>query len=286
MIQPFGRKLSAGKRRPERVVTGIGQKAVGKGDDGSPHRVRKPVADARPGLERVLMVALDYAFGGGVAARRHARDVQQPVEDGEVGILVLVEHALQVELHKREPHQAARAAQQAQLQAVCNQRVQVLGQIEVLLHQSVGRHAGTAALALSVQAVVETHYVYGKTVPVLRAVADGVRLAVHRLGPARFRLVAQKAQERNHEKPPGLRGARFALLYPLHAMAEHLPQVARVRPRADYFFLNLRAGIQAEVFRRLASRLALLQRIEDVGRKDGAFYAYRRIFHFPDTFRT
>ncbi len=82
------------------------------------------IADAGAGVERVLVVALDQALGGGVVADRQAGGVQQPVEDGEVGEEAVGEDAVEVELEVGELDEAGAVAQQAEHAAVGDEAVE------------------------------------------------------------------------------------------------------------------------------------------------------------------
>ena len=63
----------------------MGQKAVSEVVNGLLDGTAQAIADARPGIEGVLVVALQPAGGGGIDGLRQARGVQQAVEDGEIG---------------------------------------------------------------------------------------------------------------------------------------------------------------------------------------------------------
>jgi hypothetical protein len=148
----------------------MGQETVGEVADGLFHRLGQAVADARAGIEGILVVALDQAFRRGFVAGRQTGDVQQPVEHREVGKQAVGKDAVEVEFQVAELDEPGAVAQQAQDAAVGDQAVQLVVQVEVFLHQAVRRHARRAdvgALRLAVQpgrfAVADRHgWVFGR----------------------------------------------------------------------------------------------------------------------------
>ena len=83
------------------------------------------------------MVMLDQRIRGGVAGLRKSRDMEQPIERGEVGEEFLVEHPIEVELDVGELYEPRGIAEQTEEPAVGDERVEVLRQVEIFLHHCV-----------------------------------------------------------------------------------------------------------------------------------------------------
>ncbi len=151
LVVGFRRESPVATACAQRFVGGMGQKAVAEVADRLLDGAAQPFADARARVERILVIALDQAFGGRSLVGRQASGVQQPVEDGEVGKETVGEDAVQVELEVGELDQPGAVAQQAQHAAVGDQAVELLVQVQELLHQRVGRHAQGGILGLAVE---------------------------------------------------------------------------------------------------------------------------------------
>ena len=96
-----------------------------------------------------------YLATGYLPASRHPGGMNQAEEDGEVGEEVFVEHAFEIEFDEALADEAGGVAQEPQDASVGGDAVEVLGEVEVFLHEGMGRHAGTGAVvAAFVEAVV------------------------------------------------------------------------------------------------------------------------------------
>ena len=126
----------------EVFVVRVVEEPVGEREDDGLDGGAEAVADAGAGIERVLVVDLDGGLAGGVLPHREAGRVEKPVEEGEVGEEFLGEDAFEVELDEREVDEPGGIAQEAEQAAVRDDPVEVLGEVEVFLHEAVGRHAG------------------------------------------------------------------------------------------------------------------------------------------------
>ena len=90
-------ELSGGELLAERFVGGVIEESVAEAEDGMFDGGGESFADAGSGIEGILVVAFDQAFGGGVAGAGQSGSVQDAVEDGEVGEETVGEDAFKVE---------------------------------------------------------------------------------------------------------------------------------------------------------------------------------------------
>lgn len=109
------------------------REAVGELEDGILDRAAEAVADAFAGRQAVLMVVLQQRFGRLTGRLGKARDVEQPLEDGEVCEQVFAKHAVEIKLDVGQADEARGVAQQAQQPAIRDDGEDVLGEVEVFL---------------------------------------------------------------------------------------------------------------------------------------------------------
>ena len=83
------------------------------------------------------MILLDGAPGDGGLIDGHPGDVQQAVEQCEVGKEFFLEDASQIEFQKTQLDEAAAVAEQTELLTIGDEGVEVLGEVEVFLHERV-----------------------------------------------------------------------------------------------------------------------------------------------------
>src|ERR1043165_1231642 len=97
----------------------------------------QPVADTRSGFERALMIALKQRLGRFFNRTRQARDVQEAIENGEVGEQFFAEHPVEIEIDVGELDEPSGISEQAQELAVRYDTVKVLGEVQKLLQMRV-----------------------------------------------------------------------------------------------------------------------------------------------------
>ena len=129
-----------------------GQKAVAEIANGLLHGAAQAVADARARIERILVVALDPAFGGAslVSGRREA--CSSRIEDGEVGKQTVGKDAVEVELQVAQLDEARTVAQQAKDAAVGDKAIELLVEVENSCTMACADMRRSALLGLAVEA--------------------------------------------------------------------------------------------------------------------------------------
>jgi hypothetical protein len=134
--------------------------------------------------------------------------MNQAEEDGEVGEEVFVEHAFEIKFDEALADEAGGVAQEPQDASVGGDAVEVFGEVEVFLHEGVGRHAGPGAVvAAFVEAVVPAEQVQREAVARFVAVGDGKALAVDVLAFAAVGgAVAKERKQRDEPEVAGLGG--------------------------------------------------------------------------------
>ena len=258
LVVSFRRQLAIADGLPQRFVIPMGDEAIGEITDGLLDSLGQAIANPCAGIERILVVALDQAFGGGIVAERQAGGVQQPVEHREVGKQAVGKDAVEVEFEVGELDQPRAVAQQAQQTAVGDEAVEFVMQVEVFLHQSMRRHARRAdvgALGLAVQPgrFTVADHMDGCLAAIDGAVRDRVVLAVEldALGLV-FELVAEQTEQRHDPLLAGFGGGRGIRLQAIQLALEDAPVVLRIGPGTGDFVLDLGAGVEIEVGRALA----------------------------------
>src|SRR5208283_5896346 len=103
--------------------------------------VAQVLANPPPLLDRMRKVLLEQAVAGILDPARQPRAMEQSKERGEVLEPLLLEHARQVELDISLATNERAVAEESQGQAVGYDAPEVLGAIEVILHQRMRRHA-------------------------------------------------------------------------------------------------------------------------------------------------
>ena len=164
--------------------------------------------------------------------------------------------------------------------AVGDQAVELIVEVQELLHQRVGRHAAGGVRGLSVEAgrVAGADDLHRGVRPVGGAVADDVDASIE-LGTTGLVLdvVAEQPHQRDYPEVAGLGGGVTAFFHRFQPALEHAPVVLGVGPGAGDVVLDLSAGVEGEVSRPLTGEL--LGSPEDVGREDRAFDADARVHH-------
>jgi HEAT repeat protein len=230
-------------------------------------------------------VLLQQAIGGVGHPAREARAVQQAIQRGEVVEALLLQHRAQVELDIGLLADERAVAQQAQGQAVGHHAPQVLGAVEVLLHQRMGGQAGAARGRRAVQPLARPDDVQRRRVLGLaHAVRDGEAHPVHLAGAGRIaRLDAQQAEERDRPGVAGDAGGRVALRQAPQAVLKRLPVLAAVGEGGCDFVEQVAPAIQAKIGRLLAGQLAAQQLLHGVWAEQAAFDADGRESHHAVT---
>ncbi len=287
LVVGFGRQTAFADRLTQFIIGRMGEKTVGEVANGLFHCLGEAFADARAGIEGILVIALDQAFRRGFRIGRQASDVQQAVEHREVGKQAVAEDAVEVEFQVAQFDEPGTVAQQAQDAAVGDQAVQLVVQVEVFLHQCVRGHARGAecwpkwrALRLAVQpggfAVADD--VDRSAAAMGGAVGDGVGLAVEfdALG-LEFDLVAEEAKQGDDPEVAGFGGSRSLWSQGVELALKDAPVILGVGPGTGNFILDLAAAVQAEIGRTLA--VSVFEAAKDVRRENGAFNADAGVGH-------
>jgi hypothetical protein len=207
--------------------------------------------------------------------------VEQPVEDGELGELLTLQHRAQVELDVGRAGEAGRVAQQAQPLAVGDDAPELLGAVEVLLDQGVGREARSARGGPRVEAGPDALDMHRRGVLVVAgAVRDGVGAALDQIGGAvAGQPVAQHAQQRDDPLLTGLGGGRLTRPKVLQVGLEERPLATRRLPRRADAVGEVARALQAEVLGALAAQLLTRDGVENVGGDEAALGCDGRVGH-------
>jgi hypothetical protein len=134
-------QVAVGEGAAQALIRGVAQQSVRQRLQRLLYPVAQAVAHPPAFRQRLLMVAFEPALRRIGGALRQARTVEQAIEQGEIAELFPLQHRLEVELDIRRAGEARRFAQQTQAHAIGHDPPQVVGRIEVLLHQRVGRQA-------------------------------------------------------------------------------------------------------------------------------------------------
>ena len=245
----------------------MGQQAVAQQQQRPLDAIAQAVAHTPARLHRLLVIALKQAGAGLLGRNRQARAMQQPIEDGELGELLALKHRPQVKLHKRGAGEARRVAQQAQPLAVGHNAPELLGAVEILLHQRVGREARAARGRAGIEAGADTLNMQrraGLIVP--GAVRDRVGALIDAVGAAvTGQLVAQHAQQRQHPLLAGLAGARLTGGQVGEVGLKERPLATGGLPRRADAVGEIARPLKAKVLGALAGQLSGGERIENIG---------------------
>ena len=290
------------------------QKAAAKVADRLLHGAAQPVADARPRVKRILVVAFDQAAGCALGGGGQPRRMQEPVKEGKVGKKAVGEDALQVEFQIGQLDQPRAIAQQAQHTAIGDDAVEFVLQVEEFLHHGVGGHAGGRKGGRKggreegrkgVEMLVLTPPLPHSLTPPLPpsprfsiqprrfpaaddvdrhrpavgdAMGDGVALAVE-FDAARLilQVVAEQTEQRQHPLLACLGCRRGVSLERVEPPLKNAPVILRVRPRPRDLILDLDRAVESKIGRALARRL--LYPVQQVRREDSAFDADGGIVH-------
>lgn len=263
---------------PQGLVRRVAQEAVGDFFDDFLHGTAQAVANAGAGVEGVLMVNLDGSLGNGVLFNRQAGGVEQTVEQRKVGEEFLGENAVEVELDEGEFDKAGGIAEEANLAAVGDDAVEVLGEVEVFLHQTVRGHAGGIRHgAAAVEGLEAADEVNGQAVAGGVAMGDAVGFPLDGLGICKRELIAKEAEEWDEPLVAGLGGAGRALAQAADPGLVGCPISTGGSPGIRNLVLDLGGGIEAEILGGLVRLLATLNGIEDISGEDGAFESDGRV---------
>lgn len=142
-----------------------------------------------------------------------------------------------------------------------------------------GRHSAAAFVPFAIEAVVEADDMQRESVQVGRMVADGIRFAVDGPGLCKLGLIAEETEQRNHPEIAGFGGAVALAGDFFPAAIKDAPQVLGVGPGAGDSVFDLDSGIETKIPGELAGDVALLDPVQDVGGKNGAFDADGGVFH-------
>ncbi|AEP13709.1 hypothetical protein J8C00_15895 [Chloracidobacterium sp. E] len=117
------------------------EKAVGEVFDTGFHAGAQPLPDAPALFYGVPVVLLQQAVRGIFGRARQAGAVQQPVENSKVSEPLLFKNLAQVELDIGLPAHKGAVAQQAHHETVGDKSPDVIGPVQVFLHQRMRRKA-------------------------------------------------------------------------------------------------------------------------------------------------
>ena len=270
----LGGEIGRGGEGAQGVVGGVIEEAVGEVEDGGFDRAAEAVADARAGFESVLVVAFEERVGGGLGRLRQARDVEQSVEDREVGEEFLAKDAVEIEFDVGELHQPRGVAQEAEQAAIGDERVEVLGEVEVFLDVRVRADALAAPLGLAVERFPRADDVDRKAAVAAEAMGETKRLVADHLSLRvvfEFRVAEQT--EQSFDKVARLGDAGFRGARRFEPVAVHPPRILRVSPRAEDVLFQTNGGIEAEIAVALAGKVRRVEPGEQFAGEDGAFDA-------------
>lgn len=250
----------------------MAQEAVGDFFNDFLHGAAQAVANAGAGVEGVLVVNLDGSLGDGVLFDRQAGGVEQAVEQRKVGEEFLRENAVEIELDEGEFDEAGGIAEEADLAAVGDDAVEVLGEVQVFLHQTVRGHArGVRHGAAAVEGLEAADEVDGQPVAGGVAMGDAVGFSLDGLGVGECELVAEETKEWDEPLVAGLGGAGRSLSQTADLGLVGCPIRAGGGPCIRDLVLDLGGRIEAEILGGLVRLFATLDGIEDVSGEDGAF---------------
>ncbi len=138
--------------------------------------------------------------------------MEQAIEQRERGELLTLQDRAQVKLDVGGASEARGVAQQAQALTVGDNPPELLGIVEVLLHESVGRETRAARGRTGIETVADALDMHRRRIVGLTgAVRDRVGAALHQIGAAvAGELIAQHAQQWQHPLLAGLGGGRLA----------------------------------------------------------------------------
>jgi hypothetical protein len=204
--------------------------------------------------------------------------VQQTIEGREVEEALFLEDAGEIELHVRLAAHQGGVAQQAQRQAVGDQSPDVLGAIQVFLHQRVWRQAWPAARCHATEFLPHTDDVdRWCIVGFARAMRDGECQAVGLVRALVVAwLVAEQPKERDHPSVARDRGASVIFSEAFTAVLKHSPQRPGISEGCRDLVGQVPSSLQAEIGGALSRKVAGKQLIEEVGPEKATFNANRR----------
>ena len=227
--------------------------------------VAQLVADAPALFDALLVEAFERAIVGGRFGPGEAGAVEQAVEEGEVGVGVLLDHGLEVELQPGAAGAPGGIAEDADLRPVGEDAPDGLGAVEQVLEQRVGAAAG--ALGASVEVRVGADDVDGRGVfGVVGAAVDveggaaGLDVGALEVERAEAEPFEQRLDERLAGHGVGVRAA-----------LPGVPEGADVGERGLRLVGEPGGGGQLEVPRALAGRVVLRDSLEQIGREEAAF---------------
>ena len=273
-------ELSGGELLAERFVGGVIEESVAEAEDGMFDGGGESFADAGSGIEGILVVAFDQAFGGGVAGAGQSGSVQDAVEDGEVGEETVGEDTFQVEFDEALFDESGGIAEESEGAAVGDESVELFIEVQEFLNEGMGGYAkgGVAGFPIKSGVVAEADDMQGCLTAVGDAVRDGVGLAVEFCaGFLEFEVVFEETEEGDDPEVAGFAGGGAVGAEVVEFALKDAPVVLGIGPCAGDFVLDSGTGFEAEVGGFLPREI--FQSIEEVGGKDGTFDADTGIIH-------
>ena len=132
---------------------------------GLPHAGTQLLADTAPGLDPLLVPALQAAARCIAGIRREARPMQQPPEHGELGVEATGDDAFEIDLEESRPGDLGGIAQQAEPTSIRDEAPKRAFSVQIFLDQGMRRPAvGPAIIQLAVERYdVDRHCTFGLT---------------------------------------------------------------------------------------------------------------------------
>lgn len=156
----------------ERFVGGVIEKSVAEAEDGMFDGAGESFTDTGSGIEGILVIAFDQAFGGGVAGAGESRGVENAVDNGEVGEESIGEDAFKVEFNEALFDESGGITEQSEGASVGDKSVEVFVEVQEFLNEGMGGHAerGIGGFAIESGGVTKADDMEGD----LTAVGDAV----------------------------------------------------------------------------------------------------------------
>jgi hypothetical protein len=129
------------------------------------------------------------------------------------------------------------------------------------------------------KAVVKADDVKGEAVQIGRTVAGGIGFAVNGFNLCKLGVIAEETQQGNHPEIAGFGGAVALAGDFFPAALKDAPQILGIGPGAGDLIFHLDSGIKTKILGELTGDIALLDPVQDVGGKNGAFDADGGVFH-------
>jgi len=211
--------------------------------------------------------------------------MEQSKHQSEIGEVFFLHHGTEVELDIAEFDEACTVPEESEGEAVSNESIEVFGEVEVFLDESMRGQARPAGFAFFVEAVVKAHDMDGEGAARGVVMADIVGLFFDDLGFAgELGVVFEKAEKRDDPEFTGFAGAGIALGDEVDVAFKDTPLVLCIRPGAGDFVFDLDAGLNIEIDGVLTFDFTGCNPIQNVGSKNRTFNSYSYKWHSNPTF--